>query len=334
MAITIKDVAKKAGVSISTVSRVVNDSKPVSPELKKKVMDVIEELGYRPNEVARSLVTKKSYLIGVIVPDIGQSHVANMLRGIEEVGKMYNYDILLCSSYGDKNAELNYLQLLNRKQVEGLIILSAKLEKDVEDYINAFNLPFVFLSTNDYREQYRSVDIDNKIAVYEMVTYLQQLNHEEIAYLGTKPGKKTKAQVKRDAFVKAMKDSGLSGEATYETESLSIESGYEAAKEIMAAKVRPSAICCASDELAIGVMNYCHDQGLRVPEDLSIAGMGDIEMASHIRPRLTTISIPYYDIGAVAIRRIVKALKEEEQTEADIKLPFQIHKRESCKKRA
>jgi LacI family transcriptional regulator len=334
MAITIKDVAKQAGVSISTVSRVVNDSKPVSPELKKKVMDVIEELGYRPNEVARSLVTKKSYLIGVIVPDIGQSHVANMLRGIEEVGKMYNYDILLCSSYGDKNAELSYLQLLNRKQVEGLIILSAKLEKDVENSIKAFNIPFVFLSTNDNREEYRSVDIDNQIAVMEMVNYLQQLGHEDIAYLGIKPGKKTKAFVKRSAFVKAMKDSGLSGEATYETESLGIEPGYEAAKEIMGAKPRPTAVFCASDELAIGVMNYCHDQGISVPDDLSIAGMGDIEMASHIRPRLTTISIPYYDIGAVAIRRIVKALKEEELTEAEIKLPFQIHRRESSKNRA
>ena len=334
MAITIKDVAKQAGVSISTVSRVVNDSKPVSPELKIKVMEVIEELGYRPNEVARSLVTKKSYLIGVIVPDIGQSDVANILRGIEEVGKMYNYDILLCSSYGDQNAELNYLQLLNRKQVEGLIIMSAKLEKDVEAYINAFNIPFVFLSTNDYREEYRSVDIDNEIAVYEMVTYLQQLNHQEIAYIGTKPSTKTKAQVKRNAFVKAMKDNGLASELVVETESLSKDAGYMAAKQLMNSKGDPTAVFCASDDLAIGVMNYCHDEGIRVPEDLSVTGMGDIEMASYIRPRLTTISIPYYDIGAVSIRQIVKVLREEEQTEVEIKLPFQIHKRESCKMRA
>ena len=102
----------------------------------------------------------------------------------------------------------------------------------------------------------------------------------------------------------------------------------------MNSKGDPTAVFCASDDLAIGVMNYCHDEGIRVPEDLSVTGMGDIEMASYIRPRLTTISIPYYDIGAVSIRQIVKVLREEEQTEAEIKLPFQIHKRESCKMRA
>ena len=98
MSATIKDVAKLAGVSISTVSRVINDSKPVSSEVKEKVLAAIEELGYKPNEVARTLVTKKSYLIGVIVSDIGNSYVAQMVRGIEEVGRMYNYDILLCLS--------------------------------------------------------------------------------------------------------------------------------------------------------------------------------------------------------------------------------------------
>ena len=99
MSATIKDVAKMAEVSISTVSRVINDSKPVSPEVRKRVLEVIDELGYKPNEVARTLVTKKSFLIGVIATDIGNSYVAQIIRGIEEVGKMYNYDILLCSSY-------------------------------------------------------------------------------------------------------------------------------------------------------------------------------------------------------------------------------------------
>jgi len=113
---TIKDVAKMAKVSISTVSRVINDSKPVSPEARRRVIDAIDVLEYRPNEVARSLVTKKSNLIGVIVGDIGNSYVAQIVRGIEEIGRMYDYDIVLCSSYGGAETETKFVQLLRRKQ--------------------------------------------------------------------------------------------------------------------------------------------------------------------------------------------------------------------------
>ncbi len=146
MSVTIKDVAKLAGVSISTVSRVINNSKPVSPEVRRKVLDAIDELGYKPNQVARSLVTKKSNLIGVIVTDIGNSYVAQMIRGIEEVGRMYNYDILLSSSYGNPDTEMKFAELLRSKQVEGIILISETINKDVIDEIKGFNIPFVYLN--------------------------------------------------------------------------------------------------------------------------------------------------------------------------------------------
>src|SRR5690554_969599 len=123
MAVTTKDVAKLAEVSISTVSRVINESKPVSPEARRKVLHAIETLGYEPNEVARSLVTKKSNLIGVIVDDIGNHYVSQIVRGIEEIGRMYNYDIIVSSSYGNAETELKFLQLLKTKQVEGIILV-------------------------------------------------------------------------------------------------------------------------------------------------------------------------------------------------------------------
>ena len=124
MAVTIKDVAKLAEVSISTVSRVINDSKPVSPEARRRVLHAIETLGYEPNEIARSLVTKKSNLIGVVVNDIGNHYVSQIVRGIEEIGRMYNYDIIVSSSYGNAETELKFLQLLKTKQVEGIILVS------------------------------------------------------------------------------------------------------------------------------------------------------------------------------------------------------------------
>lgn len=133
--ITIKDVAKKAGVSISTVSRVINDSKPVTDEVKQKVLDVIKETGYIPNPLARSLVTKRSQLIGVIVPEVSDSFVNEVLNGIEEVAKMYDYEILLANTYSDKEQEFKSINLLRAKQVEGIVMVCWKVEEDHINYI-------------------------------------------------------------------------------------------------------------------------------------------------------------------------------------------------------
>jgi len=146
MAVTIKDVAKMAGVSISTVSRVINDSKPVSPESRRKVLHAIETLGYEPNEIARSLVTKRSNLIGVIVDDIGNYYISQIVRGIEEIGRMYNYDIVLCSSYGDAETELKFLQLLRSKQVEGVIIASEIINKELIDLVDKLRIEIMYLN--------------------------------------------------------------------------------------------------------------------------------------------------------------------------------------------
>jgi len=161
MKTTIKDVAKLAGVSISTVSRVINNSKPVSPEVRRKVLDAIKQLDYKPNEVARSLVTRKSNLIGVIVTDIGNSYVAEMVRGIEEVGRMYNFDIILSSSYGNEDAELKFINFLTRKQVEGIILISEKNENKVIDEIQSYRIPFIYINRYYNKYDLPTVSIDN-----------------------------------------------------------------------------------------------------------------------------------------------------------------------------
>ena len=152
--VTIKDVAKKAGVSISTVSRVINDSKPVTDEVKQKVLDVIKETGYVPNPLARSLVTKKSQLIGVIVPEVSDSFVSELVNGIEEVAKMYDYDILLANTYSNKEQELKSINLLRAKQVEGMeAILDLILEEIPEPKVEeegSFLFQPALLDYNDF----------------------------------------------------------------------------------------------------------------------------------------------------------------------------------------
>lgn len=334
MSVTIKDVARLAGVSISTVSRVINDSKPVSQEIKQKVIEAIDELGYKPNEVARTLVTKRSHLIGVIVTDIGNSYVAEMVRGIEEVGKMYKYDILLCSSHGDPEAEQRFIQLLKRKQVEGIILLSEIVNDKMICILDELQFPFVYLNRYFYIEDFPTVAIDNYEASYEMTNYLISLGHKNIAYVTVDEEEFSLEEYKIAGYKKAMEE--VNGDVEYfcYASGYSIDDGYNIGKDVLSLKEKEeiTAVFCSHDEHSIGLMNYFYDNNIRVPEDISVAGFGDIKIASIYRPRLTTIKEPHYDIGAVAIRKIIKELKEEELEEIFIKLPFQIVKRESCEK--
>lgn len=331
MAVTIKDVARLSGVSISTVSRVINDSKPVSPEVKRKVLEVVEEIGYKPNEIARTLVTKRSYLIGVIVTDLADSYVADMVRGIEEIGKMYNYDILLCSSYGNKEAELKYIQLLNRKQVEGMILISSTMDKEVDEKISEYDIPFVYLSRYSRSSKYPTVSIDYHFASYEMTKYLIALGHRKIGFVGYLEDENSTQYEKLNGYIRAMEEMGLDPSFIYKSKGLNIHEGYNALDNSVI-EHGLSALFCSTDKLALGALNYCYDNKIRTPEEVSIVGFGDIPIASLIRPKLTTIKEPFYDMGAVAIRRIIKELSKEISEEKHIKLPYQIQKRDSSRK--
>ena len=333
MAATIKDVAKMAKVSISTVSRVINDSKPVSPEAKRRVLKAIEELEYRPNEIARSLVTKKSNLIGVIVGDIGNSYVAQIVRGIEEVGRMYDYDIVLCSSYGSAETEIKFVQLLRRKQTEGIILVSEIDNKEVVNQITEFKLPFVYLNKYYTIDKSPTVTIDNYEAAEVMMNYLYSKDHRKVLYITQKKDKEiTIESLKIKAYEKNIKSWGVEPNVL-NIDGRSIDDGYDSGPmvETIIKEKGITAIFCCQDEIAIGLINYFYDKGIKVPEDISVVGYGDISLASIYRPTITTIREPYYDLGAVAIRSLLKKLNDEEEGAQTINLPIQLLERESSK---
>lgn len=332
MTVTIKDVARMAEVSISTVSRVINDSKPVSPEARRRVLKAIEELGYKPNEVARSLVTKKSNIIGIIVDDIGSSYVAQIIRGVEEVGRMYNYDLLLCSSYGDKESELRFSQLLMQKQVAGIIIVSEILNNDVLSFLDMSRIPFVYLNKYYNVLESPNVSINNKEASDKVMRHLAEEGHRRIAYVTQeKDVELTIEKHKLEAYREWMANLG-EDTIVFEVDGHEIENGYELGNRIVERLLegKVTAVYCCEDEIAIGLINYLYDHNIKVPEDISVVGYGDITLASYFRPMLTTIKEPYYDIGAVSIRRILKVLQGEKVEEQTIVLPVQLIIRDSC----
>lgn len=329
---TIKDVARLAGVSISTVSRVMNDSKPVSPEARRKVLDAIKKLDFKPNELARSLVMRRSNLIGVIVKDIAISYMTEIVRGIEEVGRMYNYDILLSSSYGDIELEKKIINFMFTKQVEGIVLISEDAKPEVVYMLKNQTTPYIQLDKfYDHNETF-SVTIDYKEASKKMTEFLIGEGHENILFVKEYQNAKI-GQEKLKGYKEAMNDHNLfSMEIT--VDGVTDKDGYRYGEEIwrIIEHEKLTAAFFSEDGLAIGFLNYCYDNNKKVPDEISVAGFGDIKVSSLYRPRLTTVREPYYDYGAVAVRKIIKKLKDKVEIDSGTILPSSIIERETVKK--
>lgn len=328
--VTIKDVARLAEVSISTVSRVINDSKPVSPEVRRRVLKVIEETGYKPNDVARSLVTRRSYLIGVIVNNLAQSYVADIVRGIEEIGKMYGYDILLCSSYSSKETQEKYLQLLDRKQAEGLFLVGNRFDDDIIEMAKSLNKPCIYFTRN-VKENMNYISIDCNAAIYEMTNYLIKEGHKKIAFVSDFEDRNTMEDDKIAGYMKAMEDNDLKYSNIYVVGSNKYNKAFELGKSIAKDAGNFTGVVCSNDEIAIGIMNSFMDSGIKVPDDVSVVGFGNVREGRFVRPELTTVGEPFYDVGAVGMRMLIKMIKGDKTPQGLMELPFTLEKRNSVK---
>ena len=332
--VTIKDVAKLAGVSISTVSRVINDSKPVTDEVKQRVLDVIKETGYVPNPLARSLVTKKSKLIGVIVPEVSDSFVNEILNGIEAVAKMYDYDILLVNTYSDKQQEIDSIRLLKTKQVEGIVMVSWILDEDHVNYMKESRIPAVYISKTARDYDIYTVSTSNENATYDMTKYLIENNHKEIALIMTSKEETILEAERRTGYERALKDNSIEvRDELIKHGNTDYEGGYNSMKELLDDKIIPSAVFVTGDEAAVGAINEIFDAGYNVPQDISVVGFNDTKLSKIYRPKLTTVFQPLFDMGAVSIRALIKLINGEPVEEKKIELPYQIMERESVIKK-
>lgn len=332
MATSIKDVAKEAGVSIATVSRVLNDIDVVNEDTKKKVLDAIKKLGYRPNIVARSLKTQKTSTIGILIPDIASQFYPDIVRGAEDVTNIYDYNIILCNSDFDVEKEKEYLRVLKEKMVDGVIYISSSLNEEILDLINELDLKTVLVETKDKEGRLPSVTIDNISASYEGTKYLTDLGLKNLAFIGVN-GENMNAWGERYiGFVNALKDSGLElDEELCYFKNLTVKTGYQAIQRFTENNKKFDGIVCASDEIAMGAINALREKGIRVPEDVSVIGFNNNILGEIFYPKLTTISQPSYDMGSVAVRMLIKILNKRELDNPNYILNYEIIKRESTK---
>jgi LacI family transcriptional regulator len=333
MAPKIKDVAKKAGVSVTTVSRVLNDEKYVKDDLKARVKRAIDELGYTPSHIARSLVRKKTNLIGVIVPDVTSSFYSTILSNIEKTASLNDYNLVVCNIIEDIDKELKYLQVFKEMRVEGIIIMHEKLNDEIRELISKLDIPIIFSSVKPTDQPFVSVIIDDYIAAYDATRYLIDLGHQRIGFIGGDMRDVTSGQNRYVGYTQAFADSGVDIVDNYiHFGDYKTHSGYEIMKELLACEPRPTAVFAVSDDMAVGAMNCIHDHGLQVPGDISVMGFDGSQLTELVRPRLTSMEQPIQDMGKATVDTLLDLISGKAvDTQEDVILTHKLVMRDSCK---
>ncbi|MDT0669395.1 catabolite control protein A [Mammaliicoccus sciuri] len=329
MTVTIYDVAREAKVSMATVSRVVNGNQNVKPSTRDKVNEVIKRLNYRPNAVARGLASKKTTTVGVIIPDISNVYYSELARGLEDIATMYKYHTIISNSDNDSEKEQEIFNNLLSKQVDGIIFLGGTLTDETVDLIDKSSVPVVVLGTNDKDSKLASVNINYTEASKEIAESLIKKGAKKFAFVGG--GYSEKAQ--DDAFKGlelALQDAGLEiednakfvGNETYKDGSRA----YEAVSQD-----KPHVILCISDEQAIGIVHAAQDAGVNVPNDLQVVSFNNTRLVHMVRPQLSSVTQPLYDIGAVGMRLLTKYMNDEQIDEPNVILPYRVEYRGTTK---
>ncbi len=327
----IKDVAALAEVSVTTVSRVLNGHPYVRLELRDKVDAAIKRLGYSPSAIARSLVTKKTNLIGVIVSDISASFFATILGSIEETASRMGYSILVCNIMEDLKKELRYLEIFKSLRVDGIILMHEATTQAIARFITSIGIPVVLSSIKPEGLHFPLVNIDEEAAAREATAYLADCGHRRIGLIGGELNDSSSSLLRYRGYSKALAEKGLPfDESIVRFGNYKMPDGYRLMGELLAAVERPTAVFCLSDDMAAGAMNRLADEGLHVPGDISVMGFDDSAIASMVRPALTTIHQPIADIGSASVEMLVKRIMGSADSISEIILSHSIVERASC----
>ena len=327
---TIYSVAIAAGVSLATVSRVLNNPEKVKEDTRERVLKVIKELGYRPNVIARGLASRKTTTVGVVISDITRASVSEMLGGISDIALNYQYSIKIFAIHEDMDV-IDSVQKIVSEQVDGILYLNDELSdkrvSDVKRILDQNNIPYVFANVVTEDEETPVVSIDYEKAGYELTKELISDNRKNIYLLST--ARRYSVNEKKEAgYIKAMEEVSLDPKIFRTSGDTSVNrqhfSSFFADKKVDAA-------IGVRDSIAVSFMNVAVQNGREVPKDIAIAGFQNTKYATLSRPMLTSLDIPVYDIGAVSMRLLTKLMNDQEVENIRISLPHFIVKRESTK---
>lgn len=309
---SIHEVAKRANVSIATVSRTINGTRKVHPQLTRRVWKAIEELGYYPNTQARALVSGRSRIFGLVVSEITNPFFPEIVQEFEDTAVRHNYEVLLTSTAHDPwRIDLAVRRMIERR-VEGVAVVTFGVDESLLKDLKSRNVPLVFLNFGPRLPRVSNIRIDHLHGIRQAVQHLAALRHRRIAFISG-PLRLRSALARQEAFAQCMEEIGLTTEPEYLIEGdHTMEGGIAAMNRFLRLRKRPTAVLCANDMTALGAMRASYIRGIHVPKDLSVVGFDDIRLAKFVTPRLTTVRMSQKKIA----RLVFKALLTDVQRKA------------------
>ncbi len=326
--ITIDVVAQKSGFSRATVSRVLNRDSSVKPATAQKILQVIEELGYTPHSMASALSGGKTKTLAILLPDLVHEYYTQLLAGADTTAEEHGYTLLLKT----RNTRRVFQELVEGGRVDAFILRyagPASFDEDLLKYLRNRQIPYIVIGTPPFLDTHPAVMIDNIGGARLMAQHYATHGFKRILFI-TGPDHSNDSKDRLYGFKIGLSEKGVDpGGVVTEEGDFSQQSGYQVAKRCLSQE-RFDAVFAANDSMALGVIQFCQDRGIRIPEDLAVTGFDDTFFAAHLQPSLTTIRQPMYEIGVVAVLNLLRVMEKGEQLEPRVILPTKLIVRRSC----
>jgi LacI family transcriptional regulator len=306
--VTMADVAREAGVSLMTVSRVVNNKGDVSPATRQRVLEIIEQLGYRPSSIARGLVTQRTGTLGLVMPDVANPFFADVARGAEHVAYAEGYNVFLCNTDEDTQREVAVLQSLEEKRVDGIVLCSSRLDDSQLRTLLGRHPTVVLVNRRLEGASVGTVLINDEAGGRAATRHLLRAGHRAVGFLAGPPTSRSGRQ-RAKGYRAALAAADLPYNSAWVRHcSPVVEGGQETACQLLTVCPELTALFCYNDLVAVGVLQACADLGRQVPDDLAVVGYDDIPLAALVTPPLTTCRVPRYEMGAQAMRLLLNQI--------------------------
>ncbi len=318
-AVSISDIAKAAGVSHSTVSRALHDSPLISATVRGRIQSIAREMGYMPNEIAQSLQTQRTRTIGLVVPSIADPFFADVFDGVEQVARAAGLSVFVSAAHNNPEQEMAAIETFHRRRVDGVLVSSSRLSSPSLERLNDLQVPVVLINRQAEAQQERvhSVMVDDQAGACAAVEHLIQLGHHRIGYLGV-GNRPLSNQHRLAGYREALQQAGIGMDDTWiaiapEEDRLyrdDVAAGETLIHPLVEAGV--TAVFCYNDMVAIGALMNCHEHHIAVPDDLSIVGFDDNQIAQYVTPPLTTVHQPKFELGQQGMRMLIDLIEERE----------------------
>ncbi|MBV9760824.1 MAG: LacI family DNA-binding transcriptional regulator [Acidobacteriaceae bacterium] len=325
---SIKDVAARAGVSIATVSHVLNGTRPIRPHTRQRVLMAVEELGYAQNQAARNLARGKSTFLGLIISDVRNPFFPEITAVFQDEALLHGMDALVLNTNYDSERMLNAVQRLVALQVPGVAILTSQIDQSVIEMLAARRIAAVYLDLGRVGHSISNILVDYERGIEESLEYLTSLGHKEITYIGGPP-RLPSARRRKQAFIDTARRLDLAPSRTIDSD-FTVKGAYAACSELFEGRA-PTAIVAGNDLTAIGVLHRAYDAGLRVPEKLSVVGFDDILFAEYTQPALTTVAVARNEIGKAAFDALWAMMADPELKGQEFRVATRLVVRQSAR---